>query len=207
MARMQMKHNNILIPLKPIVGLLHNNHASIRNLHIQCNQWRCIRAGVNTPVAVNAVLGRTVIHWRGTFPPLHHVARRSARKKQPCCSYNLAKGGANLNHLVEFSVTEREGLAQSEGASGKLIDQTLGNVRRQVQGRVFMQPSRLLRLYLTGGCNEEECALCFLYIKKKKKKSSRKQSASRTADCTHALPILFTCFMITTPLKRLCMFI
>lgn len=59
-----------------------------------------------------------------------------------------------LHHLVQFSVTEREGLAQSEGASGKLIDQRLGNVRRQVQGRVFMQLSFLLKVYLTGSYNE-----------------------------------------------------
>lgn len=44
-------------------------------------------------------------------------------------------------------MTEGEGLAQSEGASGKLIDQRLGNVRRQVQGRVFMQPPCLLKLH------------------------------------------------------------
>lgn len=41
-------------------------------------------------------------------------------------------------------MTDGEGLAQSEGASGKLIDQRPGNVRRQVRGRGFMQAPRLL---------------------------------------------------------------
>ena len=37
---------------------------------------------------------------------------------------------------MQFSVTEGEGLALSEGACGELIDQRPGNVRWQVQGRV-----------------------------------------------------------------------
>lgn len=48
-------------------------------------------------------------------------------------------------------MTEGEGLAQSEGASGKLIDQRRGNVRRQVRGRVFLQASRLLKLSFSTG--------------------------------------------------------
>lgn len=57
-------------------------------------------------------------------------------------------------------MTEGEGLAQSEGASGKLIDQRPGNVKRQVPGRdfsfFFMQASRLLNLHLTGNYSEQE---------------------------------------------------
>lgn len=67
---------------------------------------------------------------------------------------------------MEFSVTEGEGLAQSEGASGKLIDQRLGNVRRQVQGRVFMQASRLLKLHLRGNYYENECSLSLVQLRK-----------------------------------------
>lgn len=47
-------------------------------------------------------------------------------------------------------MTEREGLDQSEGASGKLIDQRRGNVRRRAPGRGFMHASRLLQLHLPG---------------------------------------------------------
>lgn len=47
-------------------------------------------------------------------------------------------------------MTEVEGLTRREGASGKLIDQRRGNVRRQVRDRVFMQASRLLKLHLTA---------------------------------------------------------
>lgn len=58
-------------------------------------------------------------------------------------------------------MTESKGLAQSEGVSGKLIDQRLGKVRQQVQGRGFMQPSCLLKLNLTGSyCEGYVCVSC-----------------------------------------------
>lgn len=58
------------------------------------------------------------------------------------------KVGTNFAIFPESSVTERGEPAE------KLIDQRLGNAKRQVQGEFSLQPSRLQELHVAERCYE-----------------------------------------------------